>query len=227
MVGVQRVSDLLNYEIKVDLEKQVSRRTAAAILVICAVILIAVGFFVGDRWFWTGHPGYFEYQKEILRDSLAKNPKRTTAKTELAMADYLDGDETGAIKALRDIMRREPGNQLAVLYLGLMLSEQKEYKDSTNLLSRYIGQNEGFETRMAYLYLGRNFLATGNYVMAKKHLTTAAERDPGNPLAYYWLGQTYERMNDTKNAITSYEKTLEISSGFFEAERALNTLVSK
>lgn len=227
MAEVRRLSDLLNYEIRIDLEKQVSRITASAVLIICAVILVAVGFFIGDRWFWTNYPGYFEYQREVLRESLAENPKRTQVKTELAMADYLDGDEKGAIKALRDILRREPGNQPAVLYLGLILSEQKKYQESTDLLSRYAGQNEGFETRLAYLYLGRNFLATGNYEMAKKHLKTAAERDPGNPLTYYWLGQTYERMNDLENAIASYEKTLEISSGFFEAERALNSLVSK
>ena len=227
MAVLQKLSSLLNYEIKIDLNKQVTRRTAFILLILFAVFLIGAGYFIGDRWFWVSHQNYLEYQKEVLRESLNKNPKQNSIKVELAMADYLDGNASGAIKALRDILRREPGNWPAVLYLGLILSEQKEYKESIDLLTKYVGHSNGFETRIAYLYLGKSYLSAGSYRMAEKHLKTAAERDPANPLVYYWLGQTYEKMKATKSAVASYEKALAISPDFMEADTALRLLVGK
>jgi len=186
-----------------------------------------VGYIVGNNWFWNHNKNYYEYKIDNLKDNLRKQPDAANIRTELAMANYLNGDSSKSIGILKDILLKEPQNDLATLYLGLILSEQKEYKESIGLLTNYIQRNQGLETRLAYLYLGQDYLAIGKHELALKYLKYAAVRDPGNPVVFYNIGHAYEKLNDKKNAIISYERALKISQNYVEAEVALKNLLKK
>lgn len=225
-MGIARsINSLLNHEIKIDLERQIDRKKAFAILGVLVIFLAVTGYVIGDRWFWINNKSFYEYKIDSLKQELRKQPNSDQIRVDLAMADYLNGEVDKSIGILRNILNDEPDNGPAVLYLGLILAEQKEYRDSIGLLKGYIEKNQGFEVRMAYQYLGRDYLAVGKTDLALTHLKYAAVRDPGNPVVFYYLGQTYEKDGDKKNAIANYEKALRISPDYAEAGNALQSLL--
>ncbi|PKM80993.1 MAG: hypothetical protein CVU89_11650 [Firmicutes bacterium HGW-Firmicutes-14] len=221
-----RISSILNYRITINLDKRINRNKSLALLLIVFMLLTAAGYYAGKQWIWPENRSYFEYRIDNLKEVLKKHPDSGNIRAELALTEYLNGNSAKSIGVLRDILTKEPGNQSAALYLGLILSEEGDYKESIGLLTNYIKQRQGIETRLAFLYLGRNYLEIQKYDLALKYLKVAAVRDPGNPVIYYYLGQTYEKLDDLKNAKSSYEKALSLSNGFTEAEKALTALVS-
>jgi tetratricopeptide (TPR) repeat protein len=60
-------------------------------------------------------------------------------------------------------------------------------------------------------------ILSGKIDNAKKQLTDAIEKVPGNHLYYYELGYIYDNANDYENSVKYYEKCLEINPDYFEA----------
>lgn len=224
---IQRINDFLNYKIELDMNKRINRNKSLLFVGLLTVLLAAVGYYIGDRWFWLNNPNYYEYEIKNLQDNLKQNPDSVSIKTQIAMTSYLNGNSDKAISILRDVLKNDPQNDGASLDLGLILSEQKQYNESTPLLLKYIAKKQGLETRLAYLYLGRNYLSVGKYKEAVNYLNEAKKRDEGNPVVYYYLGQSYEKVSDKKSAIKSYEKALELNSNYTEAGKALDNLIKK
>lgn len=219
----QRVGSLLNYEIKIDLNKRINKKLAY--IIICAVLalVLGMGYLAGNIWFWNPNRNYFEYQME----QISQKPGDSQTRVELAMAAYLNGDIPKAEGILRDILVKEPNNNLASLYLGLILSDQKKYNEAIPLLITSTKQVQGFEARLVYLYLGKDYLAVDEPKLAVQYLGQAEALDPGNPVVYYTMGQAYEKMNNTQKAVEYYEKALKLSPNYVEPEAALKNLFAK
>lgn len=212
---------------KINLDTRINRNYALAIVGIIIVLLNAAGLYIGKQWIWVEKKTFYENKIGSLNQVLKEHPDAKNVQVEIATTDYLNGDTEKAVSQLRDILRKDPRNGNAQFILGVLLCESKATNESIALLSNYVKRNQGLETRIAYLCLGENYLAVGNYDLALKNLTMAADRDPGNPVVYYYLGQTYEKLDKRKQAIQSYEKALELNSGYVEADRALTSLIKK
>ena len=223
------VNSLINHKIdfKINFNQRISRSKALVLVAIFAVIMALSGYYIGERWFWVKEQSLYEYRIESLRGQLAENSESNSIRVELAMTYYLDGQADKAEGILREVLADEPNNDTAVLYLGLILSEQKNYRESIEFLTRYLEKNQGLETRIALLYQGRNYLETGAFSVAVTTLSKAAERDPANPVVHYHMGQAYEKLNDRQNAINAYEKALTINKEYTEAELALKKVVGR
>ncbi len=215
-----------NFE-RLNLDKRINRNKTLAVIGIFIFLLNVAGFYIGKEWFWIENKSYYENKIGGLKQILKEHPGAKDVQVEIAMTNYLNGDTKKAVNQLRNILLKDSHNNNAKFILGVILSERKETNESIVLLSEYVKENQGLETRIAYLYLGQNYLAVGNYDLALRNLTIASDRDPGNPVVYYFLGQTYEKLKKTKSAIQSYEKALEINSGYIEADRALTSLIKK
>ncbi len=220
-----RIKAVLNYKIEIDLDKKIARDKALFFLGVFLVLVAIAGYYIGDRWFWVPNKTYYENRIDNLKEVMKNYPGSNNVRAEMAMTDYLKGNTEKSIGSLKDIITQEPNNEVAAFYLGLIQCEQQEYRESIGLLTRYLRSHQGLETRLALLYLGRDYLAVGKYDLAVKNLVEAARRDPGNPVTYYYLGQTYEQLKNRKKAIESYEKALSISNNYVEADTALNALV--
>ncbi len=78
-------------------------------------------------------------------------------------------------------------------------------------------------------YYGRGYV----YFLGKKYdkaledFTRAYELSPRNPRATFMLGSLYEYKGDTAQAVSFYEKTLQLDSTFTEARKALQELKAK
>lgn len=224
---VQRINSVLEYKLEIDLDKRVSRNKSLAVIGLILILLNILGFYIGNRWFWVKKENYYENKISNLKQMLKNNPGSKDVEAEMAMTSYLNGDSESAVKQLREVLKRDPNNSSAQFNLGVILSEQKQFNEAISFLDKYIKKNHGLETRIAYLYLGRCYLDTGKYDLALKNLKIASERDPGNPVVHYYLGQTYEKLNNRKRAVRSYEKALEINSEYSDADRALMSLLKR
>nr|WP_269438170.1 tetratricopeptide repeat protein [Phosphitispora fastidiosa] len=223
------VNSLINHKIhfRINFDQRISRSKAIVLVALLAVIMALSGYYIGEQWFWVKDQNLYEYRIESLKDRLAENSASTSVRVELAMTYYLDGQAEKAEGVLRKVLADEPENDTAVLYLGLILSEQKNYRESIAFLTRYLEKNQGLETRIALLYLGRNYLETGAIGPAVTTLSKAAEIDSANPVVYYYMGQAYEKLNDRQNAINAYERALAINNEYKEAELALKKVVGR
>lgn len=222
---VQRINSVLEYKVEINLEKRVNRNKSLVMIAVILILLNILGFYIGNRWFWVKTESYYENKMSNLKHMLKDNPGSKDIEAEMAMTSYLNGDSKAAVKQLREILNRAPDNSSAQFDLGVILSEQKQFNEAISLLDKYIKKNHGLETRIAYLYLGRCYLDTGKYDLALKNLKIASEMDPGNPVVHYHLGQTYEKLNNRKKALRSYEKALEINHDYLEADRAIISLL--
>ena len=224
-MGITRwVGSFLNQEIKIDLDQRISRKQAYIIICGVVALVLGIGYLAGNLWFWNPNRNYFEYQIE----QFSKNPGESSeTRIELAMATYLNGDVPTAERILRGILAKEPKNNMASLYLGLILSDQKRFNEAISLLSSSTKQIQGLEARMVYLYLGKDYLAVGQPRLAAQYLGNAEVLDPGNPVVYYTLGQAYEKLNNFKKAVSYYEKALKLSPNYVEPDMALKNLAAK
>lgn len=225
---IEKINKILNYKINIDLNKRVSRNKALGIVVLLSISLVFAGFYFEEQSLLAGNRNYYENHIDNLKEALNKQPHFSSMKAEMAINYYLNGETYRAKAILKDILEKEPGNEAAELYLGLMLSEQKEYYESVKWLTKYMKKKkQGLEIRLACLYLGQDYLALKDYTKALTYLNEAAEREPGNPVVYFYLGQTYEKLNKSKSAISSYEQALKITNNYTEAEMALISLLKK
>lgn len=224
---LQRINSVLNYKLELDLNKRINRNKSLTVIFLVFILLNVGAYYLGTRWFGIERKSYYEKEISELNQVLELNPGSKDVQAQIAMSNYLSGEQEKAIKLLRDILAKAPDNNIARLELGVILSEQKQYDEAIKLLAGYVKNNQGLEARIAYLYLGRDYLAKNNYSAALNHLKNAAERDPGNPVVFYYLGQAYEKMNNRKYAIQSYEKALEINNGYIEADKALLSLLKR
>lgn len=211
----------------INLDYKIRWKTASVFIGILVIVLALLGYYVVYRGIWLSRMNYYDYKTANLKKILDRQPGSGSTRAEIAMTSYLKGDIQQSIEMLREVLENEPENDKAVLYLGLILGEQMNYKESIELLTRYVNNHQDFTTRIAYEGLGKSFMGTGQYESALKYLELAAGRDPGNAAIYYNLGRTYEKLNKPKNAMLSYEKALQISGSYPEAETALIYLENK
>ena len=59
--------------------------------------------------------------------------------------------------------------------------------------------------------IGQYYLKKGSLKAAAKRFLEASKWDPGSPDAFFYLGETYERMKDAKSARAAYAKYLELA----------------
>ena len=210
----------------INLDYKIKWKTASVFIGLLVILLALTGYYVGYRY-WFAQVNYYDYKTASLKKILDRQPDSGSTRAELAMTSYLKGDVQESIEMMREVLKTEPQNDKAALYLGLILGEQKNYRESIDLLTSYVKNHQDFTTRIAYEGLGKSLMGTGQYESALKYLELAASRDPGNASIYYNLGRTYEQLNKPKNAMLSYERALQISGSYPEAETALINLENK
>lgn len=218
---------MLKFLPHINLDRRISLKKSCVLIGLLVILIASAGYYVGNRWLWFENVNYYDYRSANLAKMLDKKPGSADVRAELAMTNYLEGEIKQSIEFLREVLKSEPTNGRATLYLGLILSEQKNYTESIAFLTRYIKENQDFTANIAYETLGKSYMGTGQYEAALKYLKLAETRNPSNPVLHYNLGQTYEKLNDPKNAMFSYEKALQISGGYPEAEKALIELEEK
>jgi tetratricopeptide (TPR) repeat protein len=178
---------------------------------------------------------------EMYQKAVSLRPKYLDAQLGLARALSANGDNEGALKAVREARKWRPGLAEASAIEGRIYSSAGEEDQAIVAFKRAIAEGKGFQpeahTGLATIYRERaeEFSSSGEfesekeyYILAAAELKKAAAQLAGAPDAiviYQLLGDCYERVKMYKEAIAVYEEFLRIFPDSNEATAVQSFIV--
>ena len=123
-----------------------------------------------------------------------------------------------ALEAFNEVLRLDPKNQYALLYLQKLHEEQHQWDDAVRIRQQLVALS-GPETQprnesiLAFLENERGLEAIRQERLddAAKHFLTAIDLDRSNPPAYLNLGDVRLRQGDRAAALASWDRLIEVS----------------
>lgn len=115
-----------------------------------------------------------------------------------------------AIQSFESAISLAPEDPVHSVNLGLCYVEGGAQPMKGILIIRDIAEKHP-DNVLAGLTLGRLSLRTGQYEKAIQRLDNILKNNPDNPDAHYWLGLTYQAMNNTPQMTFHFKKFLSLS----------------
>ena len=136
---------------------------------------------------------------------------RQIARLTLATAQQSGGDYIAAEKTLREILRENPKNPIALNNLGYFLTERGEKLDEAlNLIHKAVRIDP---TNPSYLdSLGWAHFKAENFGEAEKYLKSAAKYDSGSATIYEHLGDVYDKQSKNDKARKAWRRALNLAT---------------
>ena len=119
------------------------------------------------------------------------------------------GDLSGAARICRSVLAREPGNFLALLMLGGIESDCKNFAEAERLLEGAIKINP--RSPEALGRYGNVLLERGRREDAVRALTEALRLLPGNPATYVYRGFAYAQSGDHVRALADFNDAVRLA----------------
>lgn len=108
---------------------------------------------------------------------------------------------------------------------GLYHAQVKESEKAVQLFDSCISMQYNFSDAYREKAIALNNLS--KHLEAAKTLELQLTIDPGNEEAYYWLGRTFEKLNQKEQAVKNYRRAVQFDPGYAEALDALARLGEK
>ncbi len=130
-----------------------------------------------------------------------------------------------------DILKKSLGEQPGQLPVYSMLGEAFVGAGKLDSALHYVREARllapratGIPSSLAYLLLQRNDADQGDLPLARAYLDTALQLNPANPQAHRYLGHYYALTDSIDQAITAYQRVIELVPEDFEAYNNLGYL---
>lgn len=147
-----------------------------------------------------------------------------------ALEQQIDGyvGEDGTLQTINDLLLtasayiqtgdiHEAAADLELIANNVVIEEMTE---GFQTLYRSVFEAIGPELSAEYYSEGYEYYRTEDYTMAIETLTSAVEYDAANVDALFYLGQAYRKIGDKENAISVFEKVVELFPGTDRAKSA-------
>jgi len=144
--------------------------------------------------------------------------RRQIAKLMAASANQKAGKFAEAEAILRDILKRTPGNPIAMNNLGYFLLERDDrYQEALDLISRAVSIDP---TNPSYLdSLGWAYFKLGRLDEAEKKLEEAARHDDASAAVHEHLGDVYRKKGNIDLARNAWKKATLLTSAAADFSR--------
>ncbi len=142
--------------------------------------------------------GKIEEAKIWLKAFIAKHPDNNTQRILLADINIHNDHIPEAIRLYREARVHDPNNETLMLRLGLLYSQQKDYKRSIEIFTTLLEKNK--KSYFANLYLARVFKKTNKYAEAAKRYESALELN--------WSKELVLEIADFQARFKKYNKAL-------------------
>lgn len=144
--------------------------------------------------------------------------RKQIAKLTLATAQQRSGDFAAAETTLRELLRQNSRNPIALNNLGYFLVERNQKLDEAlSLIEQAVRIDP---TNPSYLdSLGWANFQLGKYTEAEKHLKNAAKYDASSATIQEHLGDVYQKLNKSDLAKRAWQKALNLTSDAEEVAR--------
>lgn len=116
--------------------------------------------------------------RELYQQALAKNPNLLSAKANMAMTYVNTDTPMKGIMLLREVLKQEPTNELALFNLGLLSMRSNQYERAIERFRQILVNNP--TSRKAQFYLGVSLAEAGQKAEARQVLAQVKkqEKDP-------------------------------------------------
>lgn len=156
--------------------------------------------------------------KQVLPDIkklVAEKPSDIEARTMLASASWLDGDQENALVQYRAILKIDPRHADSRYRLGILLRERNELEKAVSELEKAVELRP--DSVIFLTELAKAYSKNGRYPEAIETLRTALEASPDGSTPeigiYAEMGDTYVLMNQAERAGRAYRAGLAIDPG--------------
>jgi len=137
--------------------------------------------------------------------------KKQIANLTLATAQHQSGDHKSAEETLRNILKKTPGNPIALNNLGYFLLERNErLEEAHDLIEQAVKIDP---TNASYLdSLGWANFKLGKLAESEKYLKEAVRYNSSSPIIYEHLGDVYQKQGKDELAKAAWQKALLLSA---------------
>jgi tetratricopeptide (TPR) repeat protein len=142
--------------------------------------------------------GQLPEAEKWLRTYVAEHPDENAQRLLLADICLHNGNLADAILLYQEARSHDPENETTLLRLGLLYSQQKEFKQAEDIFLILLKKNE--KSYFANLYLARIFTQTGAYEQAADRYETA--------LTLNWSKDLVTEMAEFYNQRKNFDKAL-------------------
>ncbi len=156
--------------------------------------------------------GRFAAAESLWADLVLRGRAPARAGLQLAYCRERMGDVDGAVRAVREVLAREPGSSEALNSLGYLLADHgRDLAEAEDLVRRALAQEPD---NGAYLdSRGWVYYRLGRLAEARADLERAAELTDGDPVVCEHLGDVYKDLNLTDLAREQYARSLSRDPG--------------
>ena len=134
-----------------------------------------------------------------------------------AVQDYQFQDFDEAEKKFRSVIDQAPGNQTAHYYLGVILLQQKKPEEAIRFLEHVA--NSPARPSSIDKTLGQAYVAAGKPEKALPLYKGLMEKEPNNDAYAYAYANTLKAANDSKSAISIYQRLISKGGSYADASR--------
>lgn len=157
-----------------------------------------------------------------LTKAVSANPDDPQAYVELGWAYFTGGNGDMAQQAYQEALSLEPNYIPALLNMGILLAEKRQYEEAKANLTKVIKIDPGHE--LARFNLGVIAIKNRKYNTAIDHFNHAIKANPTSGDAWYYLGMAYEGNKKNKLALSAYKKAVNFLPGNSDIKTALARL---
>ena len=152
----------------------------------------------------------FDLATRLFKRVLKEHPDSIEVMHELASAYVRSGQDGQALLVCQQIIEKDRNDFGALVSLGGIYRRLGRYEESVSVLERALALDEN--SVQTYYNLGFTYKQMGRYDDALECFNNVIEDDPTDILAYNHLGRIYSLRDDSKNAISSYRRGLQLDA---------------
>ncbi len=168
--------------------------------------------------------GALQLAQQYLEHVLAREPADGATHLTLGLALNAAGRTEEATTHFEAALEADPTDGTTLNMLGYVYLGAENYDQAREMFQRYIAVDTSEAN--AYDSMGECLLNEGKYQESLQHYRKALSKDEGFANSQYMIGENYKRMQESDNAITAYQRYLEMDPAGFQAQNAQANLDS-
>lgn len=163
--------------------------------------------------------GRYDAAKEMYDDLYKLNPRDVQILSGRAVLMQKMGFNDQAISAYEELLKVDPDNTDAIVNLSGLIRKQYPAVALSKLLDLHMNHPDNVAVTAQ---LGVAYADSGNFPDAMRYLGDAAAMDPKNPQHFYNMAVVSEKAKKPDQAISYYEKALEVDSIYGEGQKTVS-----
>ena len=167
--------------------------------------------------------GDYQSALKVLKDAIKFNPNNETAIYEIAFCYDQLGDYKSSIKCYSDFIDENPYSFTSWYNLGNAYAKVEDFEKSIWAYDYCILINEDFGP--VFFNLANSFLSLGKYTKAIESFHKCVEMDGDDPIAFCYIGECHEQLNELDLARHFYNKSIDLAPLLPDAHLGLGIIL--